>query len=254
MSKIKTYKKIIGIFLLLLLTQFITINRVHGQLPSATYECRVNLDSEGNGSVFVIYVIFAEDQPLQISSEEILFPVYNATAILENTIEIRDIYGEELTWSWENSKDFLKVPIGPEDIPAGGKYEVRTSYDQDHLSRIVNETHYFVYEWDFSRIMYSPFTIEQYTIEIQVPADTLFDSYTIDYIGASPVSLNNYIIQRGSTVGLTYTISHSDVTMNIHYRHAYGLPFFTIVTGLTFILALAITILIVTKRRKGMRF
>ena len=249
MSEIKKCKKIIGIFLLLFLTQFITINRVHGQLPYATYECRVNLDSEGNGSVFVIYVIFAEDQLLQISSEEILFPVYNSTAILEETMEIRDIYGEELTWSWEDSKDFLKVLIGPVDIPAGGKYEVRTSYDQDHLSRIVNETHYFVYEWDFSRIRNSPYTIQQYTIEVQVPDDTLFDSYTIDYIGASPVNLNNYIVQRGSTVSLTYSFSVLDVTMNIHYRHEYGIPSFIILTSAMFILALAIAILILSRRR-----
>ena len=254
LSKIKKCKKIVGICLLLLLTQFIVLNLVHGQVSYATYGCRVNLDSEGNGSVFVVYAVFAEDQPLQISSEEILFPVYNSTAILEDTMDIRDIYGKELTWSWEDSKDFLKVLIGPVDIPAGGKYEVRTSYDQNHLSRIVNETHYFAYEWDFSRIMNSPYTIRQYTIEVQVPADTLFDSYPIDYIGVSPISLNNYIIQSGSTVGLTYSFSVSDVTMNIYYRHEYGLPFFIIATSAMFILVLAIAILIVSRRRKGIGF
>lgn len=224
--------------------------------PYATYQCGIKVDSKGNGDIYVIYAVFAGDQSLQFSSQEIHFPVYNSTAVLEDTIEVRDNYEKELTWSWEDSKEFLKVLIGPVNIPAGGKYEVRTSYDQQYLSEIVNETHYFVYKWDFSRIMSSPYATRQYTIEVQGPAYTLFDSYPIDYIGASPANLNNYITQSGPnghwTISLTYTFSVSDVTLNVYYIHEYGIPTFTFTMIAIIVVALAIGLTMIIRRRRVM--
>ena len=72
---IKKFNGIAKACLLFLLIQFIAINLVHGQMPYATYYCRVGLNSQGDGKVFVTYAVFSGDQPLQISSEEIvLFP------------------------------------------------------------------------------------------------------------------------------------------------------------------------------------
>lgn len=253
---VKKYDKIVKICLLGLLILFNVINPTHGQVsPYATYQCGIKVDSKGNGSIFVVYAVFAGDQSLQISSEEIYFPVYNSSAVLENTTEVRDNYGKELTWSWEDSKEFLKVLIGPVNITAGGKYEVRTGYDQQHLSQIVNETHYFVYKWDFSKIMYSPYAIRKYAIEVQGPAYAFFDSYPIDYIGASPDNLNNYIIQSGPnghwTVSLTYTFSVSDVTLNVYYRHKHEIPMFTIL--MIMMIPVSLAILIIAMRRRKVR-
>jgi hypothetical protein len=235
----------------MILIQSLLITFAHGQMPNATYDCRVNIDPQGNGSVDVIYAIFASDQNLQISTREIAFPVFNSSLIQTETMYVTDIYGETLTWQWDDS-EFLMVRIGPLNILPGGKYEVSINYYQENLSKIIGDYHYFVYEWDFSRIMYSPYTITQYTLQIQRPDDTLFDTFLVDYIGVSPTNLNDYVTESGATIRLAYGLSVSKVTVNIYYRHEQGLPVFTITAGMLLIMSLA-TLFLLMKRKRTMK-
>lgn len=183
------------------------------------------------------------------TAREILLPVYNSSAILDSTIAVKDSFDNNLASSWQNDRTSLKVTTIALNIPAGGKYEVTATYDQNSLSSIINGTHYFVYEWDFSIIFQAPYTITQYDLTFERPADTLFDSYSVDYIGISPSVLTNYITQSGTSVTLSYNFSMLKVTMNVYYKHQFGPTEFTIIT-IFFVIAMAAALTITIRRRR----
>ena len=247
----------LGLLLLLLLVHIFLFSSaaVYGQpTPHAMYESHIKVGSDANGSVSVVYSVFAGDQSLHVSNTQLSFPVYNSTAIIETSIRIDDQYGQNYTWSWDYYKKFLKVSLGPLDIPAGGKYEINLNYDQSFLCQITNNVYYFVYEWDFSQIGQSPYTVTQYSLIFERPADGLLDSYPVTFVGTSPSSLTSYMTQSGASTAFNYTFFIQDVTLNVYYDHLYGLSTFAMVTFVfifVFILALAITIYAAIRRRKS---
>jgi len=215
----------------------------------ATYETRVKANPNGNGSVSIVYSIFAGDQSLHVPTSSIFFPIHNSSTVIENSIGVSDMLGQNYAWFWDNSNRSLRVTIGPFDIAAGGKYEIRVIYDQRSLCTIINETHYFVYGWDFSAIQNTPYTITGYDLSFERPGDTLLDSYTVTYIGTSPANLVNYMTQNGPITTFAYTFSTPMVTLNVYYRHGYGLSAFAILT-VAFALALTIALFVAIRRRR----
>lgn len=240
--------------MILSLAQCVLTQLVMAQSPYAVYQTEIELDLSGSASFHITYTIFAGDSELNLVLNDIRLPVLNSSSVLNGSINVVDSYGASLSWTWDdgsNLVDFLRVVIGPLSIPAGGKYEATIKYRQSSVARRVNETYYFVYEWDFAGILYSPQAIRDFLIEVKTPQSMMFDDYVITYIGTAPASLNSSIAKVGSRVTLNYSTPVQYVTLNVYFEHVQTISPFIPSIIFIFLLTLAVFIILRRRRRAG---